>query len=531
MQIAYDKVLHGEDSSALALYLETASWGIEVAQCNVAWMLERGLGLPKGDAAISPKRIERSILYHLRMASAQGSSEAHLRLGDMVFYGELGHQVNYTIAARHYMQATGGVAAVWQMEQAVYNLAYMAEHGFEGSTRNLPRALELYTALHMREGSDSRFPAYFAAMRVQGRIGLLEAIGEGSYNSMTVYIEGWWEMLPDVNLDPIRAFFSEIQDGALESAARLEKEYRAWAGLPVNGDKAMEEYWTGMLSWPVLLPLFGTLFALLWECRRAAMIEEHPEMVHGAHRRPAAIDMGVTDEAAVEEADAEEDEEAVGDELAISQCLSPSLVSMARWVCLVRRIRTICFIRLLARNSYHEYDLLYATPEREATEQERGSGVGWSPPYAPPQQLRDGRGQLLIRAVPTSPHDASGYSPGGSYPSGAYSSYSPTGVPCEHLNHPGYYSGSDGYNTPPHQIHASHSHEEVVCSCCQKKLRGALSQKVAEALTRHSTPGGSPNSGPNSGHGSPMHPQTPYAAPPTLVSYHGTPAHNAWEHD
>jgi len=67
---------------------------------------------------------------------------------------------------------------VWQMEHAVYNLAYMVERGMFGP-RNLTHAHGLYTSLAALEASDVRFPASIAVLRVEASLLALELLPEG----------------------------------------------------------------------------------------------------------------------------------------------------------------------------------------------------------------------------------------------------------------------------------------------------------------------------------------------------------------
>lgn len=174
LQRAYDLVLSGNLVRAFSVYAEAAEQGYEVAQCNAAWLLQNdhelvaALGL-QTDA-------DRLSLRWLGKAAQQGSSEAHLRLGDAAFYGQLGITQNDQQATAHYEVATQAPQTpgnAWQIEEAIFNLATMASRA-----GNVTRAESLYQLLANSE-SDSRIPAQLALYQMQLGAWFGEYLGPG----------------------------------------------------------------------------------------------------------------------------------------------------------------------------------------------------------------------------------------------------------------------------------------------------------------------------------------------------------------
>ena len=81
---AYKSYREGRVDVALWNYLVAAEAGIELAQSNAAWLMERGhcLGLDEFACANASVRMWKA-------ASRQGNSEANIRVGDFHYYGRL----------------------------------------------------------------------------------------------------------------------------------------------------------------------------------------------------------------------------------------------------------------------------------------------------------------------------------------------------------------------------------------------------------------------------------------------------------
>ena len=117
---------HTADSAvSLHVYAHLAEGGFELAQANVAFLLDQQhthepetplLGLTGSALA------ERA-LHMYRQAAAQGNVEAEVKLGDYFYYGH-GTAVDLEASVAHYRTAADARSA-----QAMFNLAYMYAHG------------------------------------------------------------------------------------------------------------------------------------------------------------------------------------------------------------------------------------------------------------------------------------------------------------------------------------------------------------------------------------------------------------------
>ncbi|VDD82213.1 unnamed protein product [Mesocestoides corti] len=189
---AYLEYWSGNRGAAFLQYLALAELGYEVAQSNVALMLEdvvtrsiRDLQIfvicchcavfhspPQicfyatldcflvGDVDFIPKteRYERALVYWKRSAG-QGSSSSRVKLGDYYFYG-LGTEVNYEQAIQEYRIATD----VLRNAQAMFNLGYMHEQGL-GFKRDLYLAKRFYD-MAAETSSDAQIPAALALVKL-----------------------------------------------------------------------------------------------------------------------------------------------------------------------------------------------------------------------------------------------------------------------------------------------------------------------------------------------------------------------------
>uniref|UniRef100_A0A5K3F4I8 Ovule protein n=2 Tax=Mesocestoides corti TaxID=53468 RepID=A0A5K3F4I8_MESCO len=151
---AYLEYWSGNRGAAFLQYLALAELGYEVAQSNVALMLE------DGDVDFIPKteRYERALVYWKRSAG-QGSSSSRVKLGDYYFYG-LGTEVNYEQAIQEYRIATD----VLRNAQAMFNLGYMHEQGL-GFKRDLYLAKRFYD-MAAETSSDAQIPAALALVKL-----------------------------------------------------------------------------------------------------------------------------------------------------------------------------------------------------------------------------------------------------------------------------------------------------------------------------------------------------------------------------
>ena len=122
---ALDHPAARDSSVSLQFYAYLAEGGFELAQANVAFLLDQQfthdhdtplLGLQGASLA------ERA-LHMYRQAAAQGNTDAEVKLGDYSYYG-YGTDVDLEAAVAHYRTAADARSA-----QAMFNLAYMYAHG------------------------------------------------------------------------------------------------------------------------------------------------------------------------------------------------------------------------------------------------------------------------------------------------------------------------------------------------------------------------------------------------------------------
>ncbi|KAJ8399195.1 hypothetical protein AAFF_G00415740 [Aldrovandia affinis] len=101
LMAAYGNFKDGEPDSAMVQYLLLAEQGYEVAQSNVAYILDQ-----TGEAKIFNKNetYPRALL-HWNRAAAQGYTVARIKLGDYHYYG-YGTDVDYETAVIHYRLAS-----------------------------------------------------------------------------------------------------------------------------------------------------------------------------------------------------------------------------------------------------------------------------------------------------------------------------------------------------------------------------------------------------------------------------------------
>ncbi|XP_078316413.1 protein sel-1 homolog 1-like isoform X2 [Crassostrea virginica] len=119
MPEAYNMYKEGHLNQALMKYVFLAEMGYEVAQSNVAYMLDQGEVGMFEDTEV----LERALLQWSRAAS-QGSTVARVKMGDYHFYG-YGTKIDYETAASHYRLASEQQHSA----QAMFNLGYMHEQG------------------------------------------------------------------------------------------------------------------------------------------------------------------------------------------------------------------------------------------------------------------------------------------------------------------------------------------------------------------------------------------------------------------
>jgi len=154
MTSAYLEYWAGNFNAAYMQYLVLAELGYEVAQSNVALMLE------DGDVSFisENERLSRALFYWKRSAG-QGSALARVKLGDYHYYG-WGTEVNYEQAIQEYRLASD----VQRNAQAMFNLAYMHEQGF-GFKRDIHLAKRFYD-MAAEASMDAQIPVALALLKL-----------------------------------------------------------------------------------------------------------------------------------------------------------------------------------------------------------------------------------------------------------------------------------------------------------------------------------------------------------------------------
>ena len=115
--------------AGLTRYMKAAETGVEVAQANAAYVLERGDAWYEGE---EDDRLRRMLHYH-GLAADQGNVKSLLQIGDAYYYGKGVDAPDKNKSAAVYLQASQHRSA-----QAMFNLGMMHEHGV-----GLPKDLHL----------------------------------------------------------------------------------------------------------------------------------------------------------------------------------------------------------------------------------------------------------------------------------------------------------------------------------------------------------------------------------------------------
>lgn len=154
---AHSDYRRGRLDEALVKYLLLAELGYEVAQSNVAFMLDR----QETEQLFDPTSVDmwkRALVFWSR-AAAQGYSAARVRLGDYYYYGH-GTDIDYETAAYHYR-----IASEQQNNaQAMFNLAYMHELG-RGMKQDIHLAKRFYD-MAADTSTDAKVPVALALAKL-----------------------------------------------------------------------------------------------------------------------------------------------------------------------------------------------------------------------------------------------------------------------------------------------------------------------------------------------------------------------------
>ncbi|XP_055878634.1 protein sel-1 homolog 1-like [Biomphalaria glabrata] len=181
MMDAHRMFHEGSVDAALIKYMFLAELGYEVAQSNVAYILDNGLS----DKFNKPESYQRALLQYSRAAS-QGSTHAILKMGDYHYYG-LGTDVDYESAATHYRLAS----EQQHNAQAMFNLGYMHEKGL-GLKQDVHLAKRFYD-LASETSIDAHIPVTLALLK----LGMF--YGMDVFNKEFEGVSGLLELLDPVN--------------------------------------------------------------------------------------------------------------------------------------------------------------------------------------------------------------------------------------------------------------------------------------------------------------------------------------------
>uniref|UniRef100_A0A8B9HD63 SEL1L adaptor subunit of ERAD E3 ubiquitin ligase n=1 Tax=Astyanax mexicanus TaxID=7994 RepID=A0A8B9HD63_ASTMX len=148
---AYGSFKDGDMDSALVQYLLLAEQGYEVAQSNVAFILDQS-------KLLENETYPRALLHWTR-AAAQGYTVARIKLGDYHFYG-YGTDVDYETAVIHYRLASEQQHSA----QAMFNLGYMHEKGL-GIKQDIHLAKRFYD-MAAEASPDAQVPVFLALCKL-----------------------------------------------------------------------------------------------------------------------------------------------------------------------------------------------------------------------------------------------------------------------------------------------------------------------------------------------------------------------------
>ncbi|XP_018580536.1 protein sel-1 homolog 1-like isoform X2 [Scleropages formosus] len=154
LMMAYSRFKEGDSNSAVVQYLLLAEQGYEVAQSNVAFILDQ-----KQATIFSENETYPRALLHWNRAAAQGYTVARIKLGDYHFYGR-GTDVDYETAVIHYRLASEQQHSA----QAMFNLGYMHEKGL-GIKQDIHLAKRFYD-MAAEASPDAQVPVFLALCKL-----------------------------------------------------------------------------------------------------------------------------------------------------------------------------------------------------------------------------------------------------------------------------------------------------------------------------------------------------------------------------
>ncbi|XP_056669843.1 protein sel-1 homolog 2 isoform X2 [Monodelphis domestica] len=152
---AYFAYKDGDINSSLVQYALLAEMGYEVAQSNSAFILES-----KKATILEKEKMYPMALLLWHRAAIQGNAFARIKIGDYHYYG-YGTKKDYQTAVTHYSIAVDK----YHNAQAMFNLAYMYEHGL-GISKDIHLARRLYD-LAAETSPDAHIPVFLALLKLE----------------------------------------------------------------------------------------------------------------------------------------------------------------------------------------------------------------------------------------------------------------------------------------------------------------------------------------------------------------------------
>ncbi|KAG5449910.1 Protein sel-1 1 [Clonorchis sinensis] len=214
---------------AFVTYQLLAELGYEVAQSNVAFMLEEGK-----ITVVDKEEFQSRALVQWRRSALQGVASSRVKLGDYYYYG-WGTEVDYMKAVQHYRIAS----ELHQNSQAMFNLAYMHEQGL-GLKRDIHLAKRYYD-LATEASLDAKVPVALALLKLS--------------------VSFWSEYL---RASTLGKYFGRIFGMAVESSGRSQQQQPV-IGTTANALTTMDwDYY----AIPILAGALLALIVYLWHERR-----------------------------------------------------------------------------------------------------------------------------------------------------------------------------------------------------------------------------------------------------------------------
>ncbi|XP_054854732.1 protein sel-1 homolog 2 [Eublepharis macularius] len=151
---AYFAYQAGRTDPSLVHYLFLAEMGYEIAQSNSAYIMES-----EKVKIFHKKQVYPLALLLWKRAATQGNAFARVKTGDYHYYG-FGTQRDHTTAVVHY-----SLAANQHSAQAMFNLAYMYEHGL-GIAKDIHLARRWYDVA-AETSPDAFIPVFLARIKLE----------------------------------------------------------------------------------------------------------------------------------------------------------------------------------------------------------------------------------------------------------------------------------------------------------------------------------------------------------------------------